>query len=174
MPRWGGNRSVSVWSMSTANASATGDLYSACKRPTPRASIMPRNGSGQSSMTVAPVVDRITRSSATSIAPRAIISSASADFPLPDAPVMRTALSPKATAVACRICGAGSGMARPKAAGRRQSARQAVRTWRPLRSGGYSPPRSHHHALRRSAWRSRVPSRNCCRNPFQAVASRSV
>ncbi len=174
MDRCFGRRAVSMWSISTTSLSGTADRYSACKSPTPRASIKPQRGSGQETTTFSPDADKTTRSSATSVAPRTIISSARDDFPLPDVPITRTDRFPNATAVPCKTSCSASGMIAPKAAIRRQIARQGVQTSRPLRLDGYSRPRSRRHELRQFVSKWRVPTRNCCQNRFRDAVNKSV
>jgi hypothetical protein len=159
------------------------------QRPMPRLSIRSVAVSGRSrNGTAARLLAGSIRipSSAIKSAPSAISSSASVDFPLPEAPQISTPMPSRATALAWMwmrwgsgrrpIGSAGRGRRRHaglRSAGRRRSARPAVRTRCRDRSGGCSRPRSRRHGPPRSAWRSRGRGRNGCRTASPGVRNRS-
>lgn len=98
--RGSGSLRTSSRPRSTAAASGTSSSGMARKTPTPRASTKPRISGGQEAMSVSPRLLTIVQSSATSRAPAAIRSSASADLPTPEGPMISRPRPPKATVVA--------------------------------------------------------------------------
>lgn len=100
-----GNLSVSSRSISTIRDTGVGPAALACSNPTPRASIRPEIDAGAFAITAPFFMLRLVRSSATSCAPSAMSCKASDDFPLPDAPSIKTPRPLRATQVAWMVCG---------------------------------------------------------------------